>query len=104
MDQNRVKVFRVMQYADIMNSGRIYSNPGSIAISSRYTINKNDIDQNRVIHTEPKFIDWSLVSEQHLLDKNCRLRTEEAREEMTPEQFFKFLYGQIIVFNHDQEK
>lgn len=42
-------------------------------VSLRYSINKQNIDQNGVMTVQPKFVSWYLVSQQNLIDKNCRL-------------------------------
>ena len=64
-----------LQYADPINRGRIHPKESdSIAISSRYTISREDIDQNGVINAQPKFISWSLVSKQNFIDKSCVLQ------------------------------
>ena len=42
-------------------------------VSVRYSINKQNIDQNGVMTVQPKFVSWSLVSQQNLVDKNCKL-------------------------------
>lgn len=61
--------------ADPVNRGRIYPKySDSIAISSRYAISREDIDQNGVINAQPKFISWSLVSKQNIIDKSCVLQ------------------------------
>ena len=61
-----------LQYADSINLGRIYPKESdSIAISSRYVISREDIDQKGVINAQPKFISWSLVSKQNITDKSC---------------------------------
>ena len=42
-------------------------------VSVRYSINKQNIDQNGVMTVQPKFVSWSLVSQQNLVDKSCKL-------------------------------
>lgn len=69
------QLMQFSQYADAMNSGRIHPKESdSIAISSRYVISREDIDQNGVINAQPKFISWSLVSKQDFIDKSCVLQ------------------------------
>lgn len=61
-------------YNDIVNGQKIgVSIRGTIGIAPRYTIEQEYTDQLGIVNIIPKFLSWSLVSEQHLVDKNCRL-------------------------------
>lgn len=43
-------------------------------INARYVVDSQHIDQNGIINVQPKFVSWSLVPQQNLVDKNCRLQ------------------------------
>lgn len=77
-DFYRIGEYKMKDVKDKFNFGKIYPKvTDSIGISSKYFVSKQHIDQNGVINVYPKFISWSLVSEQNLVDKNCRLKREE---------------------------
>lgn len=50
---------------------RIY--PKAVQIGSRYLVQHQWVDQNGVVNIRPKFLDWSLISAQHIIDPSCIL-------------------------------